>query len=226
VTEDESRGRELLSGDVSRETLERLSRYAESLTAWNRRINLISAADMDLLWARHIVDCAQIAALVPAGATWLDIGSGGGFPGIVVAAIVSGTGSHVHLVESNRKKAAFLARIAADLGLPATVHARRIESLRGALDNVTVVTARAVAPLPRLLELAEPWLTGGARSLFQKGRDYRAELEQCRDGWIFDLVEHRSRTDGDAVILEISGLRRRKRAPEGGRNAGRTVARK
>ncbi len=189
---------------VSRETQERLTKYAERLTDWNQRINLVSPADLTSLWDRHIADCAQIAPLAPAHAQWLDIGSGGGLPGIVVAIMLAEhQAGHVHLVESNRKKASFLLSVTTELRLPATVHACRIEQLHGKLANIDIVTARAVAALPELLVMAEPWLTTGAIGLFQKGRDYRSELEHCRDEWSFTLVEHESRTDSTAVILEM-----------------------
>lgn len=197
-------------GDVSRETESQLGSYAERLKEWNRRINLLSPADVDTLWSRHIADCAQLMNLAPRGATWLDIGSGAGLPGMVVALLLRDFGGgHVHLVESNRKKAAFLLKVQAETGAPVTVHPRRIQELVGKLPHIDIVSARAVAALPSLLQLAEPWLSGGARALFQKGRDYQAELEQCRDGWSFTLVEHQSSTDREAVILEISQVRRR-----------------
>lgn len=197
-----------LIGDVSRETRERLCLYADRLTEWNRRINLVSPGDLGLLWSRHIADCAQLVAFARTNnAVWLDIGSGSGLPGMVIAILVHGHG-HVHLVESNHKKAAFLLNVVTETGAPATVHACRIEELHGALTDVDIVTARAVAPLPRLLQMSEPWLSGRARSLFQKGRDYRAELETCSDAWAFHLLVHPSRTDSGGAILEISGLRR------------------
>lgn len=197
-------------GNVSRETESRLTLYAERLYEWNQRINLLSPTDMKALWPRHIVDCAQLLNIAPPGATWLDIGSGAGLPGMVVALLLQEFGGgHVHLVESNRKKAAFLLQIQAETGAPVTVHSKRVQELPEKMPQIHVVTARAVAALPGLLEMAEPWLTSGARSFFQKGRDYQAELEQCRDAWSFALVEHQSRTDHEAVILEISELGRR-----------------
>lgn len=202
-----------LLGDVSRETSAGLSRYAEALLRWNRRINLIAPGDAAALWSRHIADCAQLVSLAPTNATWIDIGAGAGLPGLVVAILLRDFGGgHVHLVEPNRKKAAFLLAAIAETGAAATVHACRIEELHGKWPEARVVTARAVAPLAELLRLARPWLTGRAIGLFQKGRDYRREVEQCRDEWTFALLEHPSRTDSSAVILEISGLRRKEGA--------------
>ena len=208
MTEGDREALEAVAGDVSRETIERFMLLERRLRTWNRRINLMSAADLAQLWSRHIIDCAQLVRLAPADAIWLDIGSGAGFPGLVVAAIVSGAGGHVHLVESNRKKAAFLAQFCAEAKLDATIHACRVEALAGEIADIDIVTARAVAPLRQLLELAEPWLSGSAHSLFQKGREYGEELKECHDAWRFDLVKHPSRTDPAGVILEISRLRR------------------
>lgn len=192
-------------GNVSRETISALEHYAARLTEWNQRINMVSPADLQQLWGRHIADCAQLISLAPPGSNWLDIGSGAGLPGMIIGLLLKEYGGgHVHLVESNRKKASFLLYMTAESGAPVTVHARRIEDLHGADLKIDVVTARAVAPLPRLLRMAKPWLEQGATGLFQKGRDYPAELEQSRDECNFTLVEHRSSTDSDAVILELS----------------------
>lgn len=197
------------AGDVSRETFERLELFERRFIEWNHHINLTSATNLDQLWTRHIVDSAQLLRL---GGhryrEWLDFGSGGGFPGAIVAIMLADHGgNHVHLVESNRKKAAFLTRIVSETGAQATVHAVRIEKLHGKLDQIGVLTARAVAKLNRLLHLARPWLMSDATAFFQKGREYKRELEDCRDDWIFDLIEHESRTDPAGVILEISNLR-------------------
>lgn len=193
--------------DVSRETFERLTIFERRFLEWNRRISLISNSDVDSLWPRHIVDSAQLPQLVPDARRWLDFGSGGGFPGAIVAIMLSGVeGAHVNLVESNRKKAAFLSRIVAETEAPASIHAVRIEDLRGKFSGTETVTARAVADLRKLLNLSRPWLEAGARGLFQKGRDYRREIEDCRDGFTFDLIEHVSRSDPDGIVLEISNL--------------------
>lgn len=202
-------------GDVSRETMDGLHKFAELFTAWNRKINLISAASADQLWTRHIADSAQLVRLAPTARHWLDIGSGGGFPGAIVAILMRDRDdASVHLVESNRKKAAFLSRVARETRASAIVHACRVEDLHQrmgepGLRSMDVVSARAVAHLDQLIELAHPWLVSGARALFQKGRDYRRELDECRVEWSFDLVEHPSRVDPDGVILELYDVRRR-----------------
>lgn len=202
-------------GDVSRETMDGLHQFARLFTAWNRKINLISASSADQLWTRHIADSAQLVRLAPAAKHWLDIGSGGGFPGAIVAIILRDRpDAEIHLVESNRKKAAFLSRIVRETGAKATVHSCRVEDLHerdteARLRSIDLVSARAVARLGHLIELAHPWLTTGAKALFQKGRDYRRELAECRVEWSFDLIEHSSRVDPGGVILELSDVRRR-----------------
>ncbi len=196
------------AGDVSRETFERLLLFERRFVEWNARINLSSKSDAGQLWNRHIVDCAQLITIGPDFRYWLDIGSGGGFPGVIVAILLKGKGdARVDLVESNRKKAAFLSRIVGETGAPATVHACRVEQLYDQVGKLDVVTARAVAELKTLLNYSRHWLEHGAKGLFQKGRDYRSEIEDCGDEWQFDLVEHASCTDPESVVLEISSLR-------------------
>ncbi|WP_163270722.1 16S rRNA (guanine(527)-N(7))-methyltransferase RsmG [Chelativorans alearense] len=197
-----------VAGPVSRETFVRLEAFEAAFRRWAARINLAAPSTLPHLWERHILDSAQLVRLAPEAKRWLDLGSGGGFPGGVVAVLlIERAEAHIDLVESNRKKAAFLQTTLAGLDAPATVHARRIEDCYTAIPAPEIVTARALAPLSRLLELAEPWLVQGARALFHKGRDYRREVEESGDAWQFDLVEH-SESIGDGVILEISDLRR------------------
>lgn len=196
------------AGDVSRETFDTLKRYEQEIRRWNAHINLVSPGSLDELWIRHITDSAQLAVLKPQASRWLDLGSGGGLPGIVLATMIRDRdGARVDLVESNRKKAAFLAQMGGLLGLPVRVHAQRIEDIWEAVEIPQIITARALAPLPRLLELSAFWLERGATALFQKGRDYRLEIEQSSARWHFDLIQHRSRSEPDGIILEISGLR-------------------
>jgi 16S rRNA (guanine527-N7)-methyltransferase len=195
------------AGPVSRETFDRLARFEGLFLKWNRRINLAAPSTLGNVWQRHILDSAQLMPLAPVASHWLDLGAGGGFPGLVVALLLKERGGSIDLVESNRKKASFLQAVIGEFGLPARVIARRIEESPGLTASADVVTARALAPLPALLDLAAPWLTAGSRGLFHKGRDYRAEVEESTHRWAFDLVEHRSRVDPQSVILEISGLR-------------------
>ena len=193
--------------NVSRETFDRLTRFEQRFRAWNERINLVAASTLNDLWARHIVDSAQLFGLAPQARLWLDLGSGGGFPGLVVAFLLQQeSAGTIQLVESNRKKAAFLQASIGEFDLPARVHAIRIEDAIGRVSQPAIVTARALANLDRLLSLTAPWLLGGARGLFHKGRDYRAEIEESAHNWRFDLIEHRSVVDTESGIFEISAL--------------------
>jgi len=186
-----------------------LQAFEAAFRRWSARINLAAPSTLSHLWERHVLDSAQLIRLAPTAKRWLDLGSGGGFPGAIVAIMMGErNGAHVDLVESNRKKAAFLQTTLASLKAPASVHARRIEECYQLGLAPEVVTARALAPLPLLLELTQPWLTAGAKALFHKGRDYLREVEESRDAWRFDLVEHGDKVVGDGVILEISNLRR------------------
>jgi 16S rRNA (guanine527-N7)-methyltransferase len=201
---------EAVAGPVSRETFEKLIRFESQFRKWAERINLAAPSTLPQLWNRHILDSAQLLMLAPEVTRWLDLGSGGGFPGAVLAVLLRDRpGASIDLVESNTKKTAFLKTVLGELQAPARIHVTRIEALPADAGPFEVVTARALAALPALLELASPWLTTGAKGLFHKGRDYRREVEESRDGWRFDLVEHASAVDRDGVILEISGLRRK-----------------
>nr|WP_274423458.1 16S rRNA (guanine(527)-N(7))-methyltransferase RsmG [Chelativorans sp. YIM 93263] len=193
---------------VSRETLERLLAFEKAFRRWASRINLAAPSTLPHLWERHILDSAQLIRLAPDARGWVDLGSGGGFPGAVVALLLADQPkTHVDLVESNHKKAAFLSTTLAELYAPARVHACRIEESYSRVPAPEVVTARALAPLPRLLRLAQPWISGSTRALLHKGRDYRSEIEESGNEWRFDLVEHEPMFGGDGAILEISRLR-------------------
>ena len=196
------------AGPVSRETFERLVAFEQLFLKWNRSINLAAPSTLDDVWGRHILDSAQLARIAPEAKRWVDLGSGGGFPGLVLAfLLVERDGASIDLVESNRKKASFLQAVIGQFGLPARVVARRIDDSYGLVSAPEIVTARALAALPALLDLSAPWLTKGSRALFHKGRDYRAEVEESTHRWAFDLVEHPSMTDAHGVILELADLR-------------------
>jgi 16S rRNA (guanine527-N7)-methyltransferase len=195
------------AGPVSRETFEKLSAFEQLFLKWNRRINLSAQSTETGIWERHILDSAQLARIAPLEKSWLDLGSGGGFPGLVMAFLLAARGGSIDLVESNRKKAAFLQSAVGQFNLPARVITRRIKDSYALVSQPEILTARALAPLPALLGLAAPWLTAGARGLFHKGRDYRAEVKESAHQWKFDLVEHRSMTDPQGVILELRDLR-------------------
>ena len=171
---------------------------------WNARLNLIASGDEGQIWRRHVEDSLQLVPLMPAGAALaIDIGSGGGFPGLVLAIA---TGCTFHLIESDRRKAAFLREAARITGAPARVFADRIEHLE---MRAPLVTARAVAPLPRLLEWAHPRLLPGGACLFLKGRAAADELASAKPAWRMTVQCAPSITEQDARILRISNLRRR-----------------
>ncbi|TPL77645.1 16S rRNA (guanine(527)-N(7))-methyltransferase RsmG [Mesorhizobium sp. B2-3-15] len=196
------------AGPVSRETFDRLVAFEAMFQKWNRSINLVAQSTSGDVWQRHILDSAQLAGIEPDAMHWVDIGSGGGFPGLVMAFLLGDrAGASIDLVESNRKKASFLQTVVGQFSLPARVVARRIEDSHVLVLKPEIVTARALAPLSVLLDLSAPWLTSGARALFHKGRDYRAEVQESVNRWTFDLVEHPSVTDASGVILELSNVR-------------------
>jgi 16S rRNA (guanine527-N7)-methyltransferase len=189
--------------DVSRETLERLSRYLELLQRWQRAVNLVGASTLADPWRRHILESAQIAPHVPrSAATVLDLGSGAGLPGLVLALLgVPG----VQLVESDRRKAQFLREAARATEAPVVVHAMRIEQLKLRAD---VVTARALAPLPRLLELAAPVLAPHGLCLFLKGQSALDELTAARQSWHMHSEIVPSRSGSRGVLLKLEGVGR------------------
>jgi 16S rRNA (guanine527-N7)-methyltransferase len=200
------------AANVSRETLERLERYAALLEKWNRAINLVARDSLVDLWRRHMLDSAQLWPLLPAvrgrPRRILDLGSGAGFPGLVLAIMgAPERGAEVHLVESDEKKAAFLREAARIAEAPVTLHVQRIESL--APFPVDAVTARACAPLPRLLAYAVPFLGNyppGAVAplgLFLKGRNIDRELTKVPEKWKMRVDLISSRTDPAARIVRI-----------------------
>lgn len=198
-----------VAGPVSRETFDKLIAFEAVFRKWAQRINLVAPSTLDDAWERHILDSAQVVKLGGEAKSWLDVGSGGGFPGLIIASMIAErAGASIELVESNRKKAGFLQAVVGELSLPARVHAKRIEDVHGMIRAPEILSARALAPLPLLLELSAPWLQAGTTALFHKGRDYRKEIEDSAHQWGFDLVEHPSLTDTQGVILEIRNLRR------------------
>lgn len=205
MTEDEAKA--VLAARVSRETLARLQTYADLLVKWQKTINLVAPSTLPQLWSRHILDSAQLMAQVPPQATrWLDLGSGGGFPGLVCAAIAGETQPRLHLslVESDQRKAAFLREAARQMGLAVTVIARRIEDLPPTPSDI--ISARALAPLAQLCAHAAPHLVSGGICLFQKGARHAEELATARQGWHMNCTAIPSVTDAEAVILRIEQL--------------------
>ncbi len=194
---------------VSRETADDLIGFETLFKKWSKAINLASPNTLETLWERHILDSVQVFRLAPQAKQWLDLGSGGGFPGIVLAVMLKQTGGAIRLVESNGKKSAFLRNALAQFQAPGQVVNTRIESCYDLIQAPEIITARALASLDKLFELTEPWMTKGAKALFQKGRDYQREVDESLINWKFDLIRHESAIEADSVILEISNLQRR-----------------
>jgi 16S rRNA (guanine527-N7)-methyltransferase len=193
---------------VSRETLARLDRLIELLLPVAAHTNLIARSTIPQLWTRHIADSLQLLPLAPNAKTWVDLGSGAGFPGLVIAcALADQPGARVHLVESVQKKAAFLRETAQQLQVPAIVHAVRIEVI-GKNTNIKadVVTARALAPLDQLLTLAHPLLRSGAIGLFPKGQDVEGELTQASKSWNIEASLVPSQTNALSRIVVVKAL--------------------
>ena len=189
---------------VSRETLDRLAIYSDLLAKWNRSINLVSRGSLADIWRRHMLDSAQLLPLAPQrGGTWLDLGSGAGFPGLVLA--IMGAGK-VHLIESDARKAAFLREVIRATGPSAIVHNARIEAT--APFPADVITARALAPLPDLLALAAPFATKATVMLFPKGRDVERELTESAKSWTIAAEHIRSLTDPASIILKVREVSR------------------
>jgi 16S rRNA (guanine527-N7)-methyltransferase len=183
-----------------------LLRYREMLEDWNGRMNLVGPSAMAVFWSRHALDSAQLIRLAPDALTWADLGTGAGLPGLVLAILLKEReGAQVHLVESLAKRCRFLAEVVGELKLPATVHNMRAEEGKIA---VQVVTARAVAALPKLLGFAEPYLKRGARGLFLKGQAAEAELAEARQGWRLDAELVQSLSDPDGRIVDIRSAKR------------------
>ena len=181
-------------------------RFRPMLEDANQRMNLVGASTLGDFWNRHFLDSAQLMPLAPGARTWADLGAGAGFPGLILAILLKGhAGARVYLVESMAKRCRFLSEVVAALELPAEVQHARAEDLRLKVD---VVTARACAPLPRLLEFARPYLFSGAKGLFLKGAEVESEVELARENWRFALAVHPSLSDPRGRIIEVSELAR------------------
>ncbi|MDB5485329.1 MAG: rRNA ((527)-N(7))-methyltransferase RsmG, partial [Tardiphaga sp.] len=181
---------------VSQDILKRLDAYIALLLQWQAKTNLVAASTLPQLWTRHISDSLQLLPLAPNAKIWVDLGSGGGFPGVVLACALADTpGAQVHLVERNAKKAAFLREAIRVTGGAGTVHPADIgDSVDSLPVAVDCVTARALAPLHELIAFAEPIMTRGAKALFMKGRDVEADWTQATIYWNIAPSLHPSRT--------------------------------
>ncbi len=194
--------------NVSRETSARLDAFVEALLLWQRTTKLVASSTLGHIWTRHVANSLQLVPLAPRARIWLDLGSGGGFPGIPIACALAGqSGAKVHLVESNGKKAAFLREAIRITGAPAEVHQMRVEDYGdSATESVDVVTARALAPLKVLCDHAAPWIAKGAVGLFPKGQDVDAELTEATKYWNITGEKVPSVTSPGSFTVVVQGL--------------------
>lgn len=191
---------------VPHETVERLELYAALLRQWQNAVNLVAPATLDEIWSRHFADSAQLPAFAPNALKWLDLGTGAGFPGLVIAIILANHEHRsVHLIESNSRKCAFLHEVARRTGVRITLHEGRIEDVArgGRVKDVEVVTARALAPLDRLLGLAEGFFSETTVGLFLKGREAPREIEEAQGRQNFSFRSIPSRVNGEGSIVEV-----------------------
>lgn len=205
----ESRALQIDGLRVSRETNDKLAAFADLFRKWAKAINLVAPSTAGDLWNRHIADSAQLFALNPKPVTWVDLGSGGGFPGIITGILLSQFDEGwVHLVESNHKKASFLRNAILQTGARASVHAVRIEDAPEEVSECAAISARALADLSILCGYALPWVKASpqTRLFLHKGRDYEREVKVAHGSWSFDLIKHQSQIERESVILEISNL--------------------
>ena len=190
---------------VSRETEARLASFVALLDRWRKKTNLIADSTFPTVWTRHIADSAQVLALAPEARRWADMGSGAGFPGLVIAIQLAGVpGAIVHCIESDQRKCAFLREAARTAGAPAIIHAERVEAIKPeSLGPVDAVTARAFAPLPLTLKLARPWLERGAIAVFPRGESARDQIAALPEAWAYAIETLPSAVDPKAKILRI-----------------------
>ncbi|MAM63437.1 16S rRNA (guanine(527)-N(7))-methyltransferase RsmG [Maritimibacter sp. UBA3975] len=197
------------TSNVSRETLDKLTTYAALLERWNPKINLVSKQTLPELWSRHFLDSAQLLSLAPEKATsWLDLGTGGGFPGLIVAILASEKRPKLNVtcVESDQRKSAFLRTVTRETGASATILSRRIEILEP--QGADIVSARALAPLKTLLGFARRHLSSDGIALFPKGSSSAPEIQEALETWTFQADTYPSLTHDNAVILKIGDIHR------------------
>ena len=206
---DADKARALALFPVSRETETQLDTYVKVFLLWQSKLNLVASSTLHELWTRHIADSLQLLPLVPEARVWVDLGSGGGFPGIPIACALAGQpGAKVHLIESNGKKAAFLREAVRATGAPAVVHQERAEKFgESCAETVHAVTARALAPLKILCDQAFPLISRGAIGLFLKGQDIDAELTDAAKYWRLEASKVPSKTSPESSIVVIRSLK-------------------
>ena len=190
---------------VSRETEERLAAFVALLDRWRETTNLISNATFASVWTRHVADCAQLLALAPDARRWVDMGSGAGFPGLVIAIQLADVPeAKVHCIESDQRKCAFLREAARATGAAAIIHPERVEAIEPeSLGPVDAVTARAFAPLPLTLKLARPWMERGAVGVFPRGESARDQMAALPEATAYAIEPLPSAVDPKAAILRI-----------------------
>jgi 16S rRNA (guanine527-N7)-methyltransferase len=191
---------------VSPAIVTKLERYEKLLRQWQRAVNLVAASSLDDVWHRHFADSAQLLALAPEAKSWLDLGSGAGFPGMVIAILLSDQpGVKIQLIEAQQRKCAFLAEVARATGAPVEISQVRVEAagIKNMVVPPDIITARALAPLDKLLELAAPWFGPRTRGLFLKGEQVQQEIETARRRWTFHVKLATSETDRNGRIAEI-----------------------
>jgi 16S rRNA (guanine527-N7)-methyltransferase len=194
--------------NVSRETFDRLKIFEQVLLKWNPKINLVSRNSLDDLWTRHIIDSVQVFRCVSPPNHWVDMGSGGGLPGVIVAIMAAeeSPNTKVTLIESDQRKSAFLRTAARECGAKLTVISKRIEQADP--QNADVLSARALADLSLLLKFSERHLSPTGTALFPKGANWKKEVDNARQRWRFDFEPITSLTEPDAVVLKIEGVAR------------------
>ena len=195
--------------DVSRETIEKLESFQRLLLKWNPSINLVAKPSVEDFWERHIVDSMQIFRFADKSTrSWVDIGSGGGLPGLVVAvmALEKMPNMRTTLIESDKRKSVFLRTVVRELELNAEVVSERIENV--SLDTVDIISARALASLNDLFSMCAGLINPDTKMVFLKGRRFGEEIETARLHWGFDVVAHQSITDSESKLLEIGDLKR------------------
>lgn len=188
---------------VSRETYQKLETYVALLTKWQASVNLVGASTIPTIWTRHILDSYQLIGLIPSGNLLIDIGSGGGLPAIVLSI----AGHDVSLVESDGKKVAFLREVSRALELKNTIHHQRVENV--SLSNISIITARAFAPVAAILLMLHKELTSSHRLFLLKGKNWREEISEAEKSFAFVCETHTSITDPSGVILILSNIQRR-----------------
>jgi len=194
--------------DVSRETIERLQVFERLVQKWNPKINLVSRSSLAEIWTRHIIDSIQVFRCAASPSTWVDLGSGGGFPGIVVGILANDENpeTRVSLIESDQRKCAFLRAAVRETGINCKVLSERIE--QAPPQNADVLSARALASLTDLLPFCDRHLAKDGIALFSKGVTWKSEVEEARQKWRFDVEPIASLTEPGAVILKIKGASR------------------